>query len=66
MEHFYSDWTFKPTTMLHVNASSDIINSIDVWYKIEYFVSPCFRSCFNLEQTKRLQLALVQIHLHIT
>ncbi len=20
MEHFHSDWTFKPITMLHVNA----------------------------------------------
>ncbi len=23
MEHFHSDWTFKPITMLHVNAPSD-------------------------------------------
>ncbi len=22
MEHFHSDWTFKPITMLHVNAPS--------------------------------------------
>ncbi len=22
MEHFHSDWTFKPFTMLHVNAPS--------------------------------------------
>ncbi len=22
MEHFHSDWTFKPVTMLHVNAPS--------------------------------------------
>lgn len=23
MEHFHSDWTFKPITVLHVNAPSD-------------------------------------------
>ncbi len=24
MEHFHSDWTFKPITMLHVNAPIDL------------------------------------------
>ncbi len=24
MEHFHSDWTFKPMTMIHLNAASDI------------------------------------------
>ncbi len=31
MEHFHSDWTFKPITMLHVNAPTVmlmILNSI--------------------------------------
>ncbi len=26
MEHFHSDWTFKPITMLHVNAPSDTLH----------------------------------------
>ncbi len=27
MEHFHSDWTFKPITMLHVNAPTDSLDS---------------------------------------
>ncbi len=28
MEHFHSDWTFKPITMLHVNAPTDKLRNI--------------------------------------